>query len=699
MVFKTWLTGLNDVQKAINNISTLSTTANGATHLFSNSAVVQQYASALNGLNKEQVLLALSYKNLSTQQKEQILAQMGLIASENTIQSELLQTTLAQKGVSAEKSKAILVELGLMNAETGEVLSQKACTKADLEAILAQKGITGAQAEGIISALGLGGANAGLTASFELLRKAILGATTALLSNPMAWVVAGLAGVVTVAYQCSRAIEEVETKAQELNETFSTSKTEIEDCKTQIDDLHKIINDSGSSLEDVTTARQNLMTIQDQLIEKFGDEKDTIDLITDAINGQTDALNILTEAQWQAAKNEFNESGFWNDVANGIDGYSNNIDRMLSKYEGYSVTIDMSEYGGTLFTEGYDEFKQMLMDDFGATISKSSTAALELSGSASEVRQKLLDIQEVLRENSTYKPDDTFSDYLGGLERSADDVIEKYEDFYKQYVLYEEIFTNDTFTDSYKKINDAYSQYQDAFATGDEESIKKAQDNFSNILTQATEGVSDESVIDFFNDMYPDLQEEVGTWKFETNFTANTDGLKDDVSGYLSGLDGLYSYDLHNFNYDTATEEQKASYDGLISVARLYGLTIDQLIDKLVLMGLVQDEEYQRLVDKFGKENIAKIAPEDLTYAYQIKNIGEMSFKELQAEIQRLKDEAKKTNETPDLWDYSETISQLDTIKEKFDVLDNAFAKLHDADKSTQIGFDDFSSINEAFKD
>ena len=56
-------------------------------------------------------------------------------------------------------------------------------------------------------------------------------------------------------------------------------------------------------------------------------------------------------------------------------------------------------------------------------------------------------------------------------------------------------------------------------------------------------------------------------------------------------------------------------------------------------------------------------------------------------------------NETPDLWDYFETISQLDTIKEKFDVLDNAFAKLHDADKSTQIGFDDFSSINEAFKD
>ncbi len=50
MVFKTWVSGLNDIQKYINNISILGTTVNGTTYMFSNLAVVQQYTGALNGL-------------------------------------------------------------------------------------------------------------------------------------------------------------------------------------------------------------------------------------------------------------------------------------------------------------------------------------------------------------------------------------------------------------------------------------------------------------------------------------------------------------------------------------------------------------------------------------------------------------------------------------------------------------------------
>lgn len=679
MVFKTWLSDINKVALAMDGLQNItqfktgSTIANG---MELSTVAVNKYKASIEGLTLSQAKTALSTTALNEAQQNQILISAGLITSTDSVTAADVKQAVAENVLTTVKQQEVLATFEAEMAE-GKMSLER------LQAIALEDTEAGAIARVILAKKEENAQNLKNIASGKALTTVLKEQLLALASNPMTWVVAGLAGVVTVAYQCSQAIEEVEAKAQELNETFSTSKTEIEDYKTQIDDLYKVINDSGSSIEDVTTARQNLMSIQDQLIEKFGDEKGAIDLITDAINGQTDALNILTEAQWQAAKNEFNESGFWNDVANGIAGYSNNIDRMLSEYESYSVTIDMSEYGGTLFTEGYDEFKQMLMDDFGATISKSSTAALELSGSASEVRQKLLDIQEILKENSTYKPDDTFSDYLGGLERSANDVVEKYEDFYKQYILYEEIFTNDTFTDSYKKINKAYSEYQDAFATGDEESIKRAQDNFASILTQATEGVSDESVVDFFNDMYPDLQEVVGNWQFEMNFTANTDGLKDDVSGYLSGLDGLYSYDLKNFSYDTATEEQKASYDGLISVARLYGLTIDQLIDKLVLMGLVQDEEYQRLVDKFGKENVAKIAPEDLTFAYQIKNVGDMSFEEFQAEIQRLKDEASNPDETDiqfsdifALKDSEGKLNELGKINEEIDKFQSAYKGL-----------------------
>lgn len=212
--------------------------------MFSDSAVVIQYANALNGLNKEQALLALSYKNLSIQQKEQILSQMGLIASENTIQSELLQTALAQKGVSKEKANAIMIDLGLMNSNTLEAISQANCTKADLEAMLAQHGITGAQAEGIISALGLAGANAGLTVSFGLLGKAIWSVTKALLTNPWTWaivgvvaLVAGISKAITTTKEYREKLEDIKSEASEVESELSSLNSELGTTRQRMEEL------------------------------------------------------------------------------------------------------------------------------------------------------------------------------------------------------------------------------------------------------------------------------------------------------------------------------------------------------------------------------------------------------------------------------------------------------------------------------
>ena len=166
---KTWLYELKEVQMAINGISALSTSFNGGTNMFVDTAVVTQYANQLRGLSAQQVELALSTKMLTAEQKKQIMVELGLVASENKIQSELLQTTLAQSGLSAEKQKAILLQLELINATTLEPIARKACTKAQLEEQLALHGVTGAQAEQIMSPLGMSTANTTATVSFEVL--------------------------------------------------------------------------------------------------------------------------------------------------------------------------------------------------------------------------------------------------------------------------------------------------------------------------------------------------------------------------------------------------------------------------------------------------------------------------------------------------------------------------------------------------
>ena len=45
----------------------------------------------------------------------------------------------------------------------------------------------------------------------------------------------------------------------------------------------------------------------------------------------------------------------------------------------------------------------------------------------------------------------------------------------------------------------------------------------------------------------------------------------------------------------------------------------------------------------------------------------------------------------------TETIAELDKVKEKMDVVDKTYAKLFDKDEN--IGFEDYSNIAEAFKD
>ena len=198
MIFKTWITDLAKIQGVINNIKNIELWANGATGLL-NPNVVNNLSSAISGLNLQQAQLALSTRNLTQEQINQVLVQTGLIASEDKIQAELVQSALAQSSLSAEKQKAILMELGLMDANTLEMFSTKACTKEELLNVLATKGVTGANAEAIISALGLSGANGTATISFELLTASIWANIKALVTwlatNPVGWCVLAAAAI------------------------------------------------------------------------------------------------------------------------------------------------------------------------------------------------------------------------------------------------------------------------------------------------------------------------------------------------------------------------------------------------------------------------------------------------------------------------------------------------------------------------
>lgn len=417
-----------------------------------------------------------------------------------------------------------------------------------------------------------------------------------------------LTSTVDIIYKCATASDRLAESAAQMGSEFASTKSDISDYKTKIEELYQTINDDTSSYEDTYNARQELLKIQDEMIDKFGDEADAVKLVTDAINGQTDSLDTLTQDKWQETVNAFNSDrgkGWTEKVADAFAniGHGNNFQRMIDEMEDTEVTFHMIPMYGD---DTYEEFSKKLKKDFGADITRAERDdAITLSGDLDTIHKQLLNIQTLAKGMGM---DDTFLNDLGNQADEVKSKLDEYQEMYSQHVLYDKVLSDTetlnkagkTYEESFNEINKAYEKYQDAFASGDEESIEKAKQNYAEIVQSTTEGLDDQSVIDYFNSMYPDLQEVVGGWNFEVKFKAAIDDDSDDFEKGVQDAVNKFNTveDIKNYNPKVATDEQKDAYLQLKQYADDYGLTLDQLIDKLVQLGLLQSQSKSDLLNK-----------------------------------------------------------------------------------------------------
>lgn len=417
-----------------------------------------------------------------------------------------------------------------------------------------------------------------------------------------------LTSAVDIIYKCATASDRLAESAAQMGSEFASTKSDISDYKTKIEELYQTINDDTSSYEDTYNARQELLKIQDEMIDKFGDEADAVKLVTDAINGQTDSLDTLTQDKWQETVNAFNSDrgkGWTEKVADAFAniGHDNNFQRMIDEMEDTEVTFHMIPMYGD---DTYEEFSKKLKKDFGADITRAERDdAITLSGDLDTIHKQLLNIQTLAKGMGM---DDTFLNDLGNQADEVKSKLDEYQEMYSQHVLYDKVLSDTetlnkagkTYEESFNEINKAYEKYQDAFASGDEESIEKAKQNYAEIVQSTTEGLDDQSVIDYFNSMYPDLQEVVGGWNFEVKFKAAIDDDSDDFEKGVQDAVNKFNTveDIKNYNPKVATDEQKDAYLQLKQYADDYGLTLDQLIDKLVQLGLLQSQSKSDLLNK-----------------------------------------------------------------------------------------------------
>ena len=231
---------------------------------------------------------------------------------------------------------------------------------------------------------------------------------------------------------CVHAEEEFKKSTQEVASTFKNTENDLSSAITKIQELTDKLNDNNTTAEEAIKCRTELSKIQDELFEKYGTEAESINLITQAINGEVDALKILQQLKWEETLNNFNNEH--------NDSLFKNFERAEGFWDNLAATWAMFVPGAN------DDAASIISEVFGSG---------ELMKSAGEVAY-----EKWLNGDNEYAD---FAKLYMQYEVLQDEYKEQYDKLVNLEAKYKEELINGTLTDEIKKTYaDSYQEILDS---------------------------------------------------------------------------------------------------------------------------------------------------------------------------------------------------------------------------------------------
>lgn len=554
------------------------------------------------GLNKFQnALNVVKTTNISTEKFKQLLSLT------NSLSVSQMRLVLSSKNLSTEQKKQLI---------TSSALSEK-------EKVL------------LIQTYGLTTAETGLTAATTTMGNAFRALWSTLLANPLILVTTLVSGAVMAWQSYKQNIEEVRQTTKESANAYKESASSIDDYAKQYKELHEALIVAKGSEEETRRVKEQLLDLQSSLNEKFSEAHGAINLLTGDYKSCTDAIKSLNKEAAQTFLNE-NQKGIKQATAKMTDDNHYNLS--------YTGMISESDEGKILkeIAEKYKEQGISILEELdGAQFS------IHLEADPQSAYDTIHDFENDVRDKARELGDEhLFDDVLEISSASLNDAkstIDKYGDIYKQ-ALTADIVSDNNKAKIYNEALEAVKAYNEAVMKSEDAYHDESVENARQSLKALHDEISNNEAWEKYRFLMDDIFDQADTRILDFNEALKNDSGLQKLTNDLKGLSDLDLKSLdENIGDNTSFDKLKESADG-------YDISVDELIDDLVRLGVVQ---------------------------------GEITSDS--AELEEPK------------WDFSTTLENLNKVKESMDVLDKSFAKLFDKDES--IGFEDFSSIHEAFKD
>ena len=416
--------------------------------------------------------------------------------------------------------------------------------------------------------------------------------------------------------------------SQNLTKEFKS----LEEYKDQIRKLRESLDSNNLSQAEAYDARQKLLTIQDELISKFGLEKEGINLVTGAIEeqiGVIDEYDKKNAGKWlnnnQKSINEAIEffhvfytggTGGFLDVTNW--GPTENVKKMVEAY------ASDREYITTEVNLGYQNVQFLGSPEEAKSEVEAFQDWLEIK--EREMRDELDELLSLPLDKTTTDVYDRIDSLQADIDQLQDYRENLGEEYKKVFGEDSEYATNKAlmdetkqktalanYSDQYMKILKAQNDFKEAQAKGDEEGMKEALD----ALHSATSEAMDDAGEWYMDEFFGELDKEFAAEEFELNVKTDEDGLKTQIQGIikdsgLSALDNNQIKDMIKRGLDVEgavdesgayTEEQISGLVELKTTADNAGISIETLISILTNLGLIKGRPAEAInsIESTGK--------------------------------------------------------------------------------------------------
>ena len=461
---------------------------------------------------------------------------------------------------------------GLSMSQLKLVVSSKALTQAQRKQLLMTAGLSAEEAELQLKNWNLIRSNTGLTASTTSLKNAFSGLWTMMKANPIAVVTTVLTAGMAIWQKYKQSIEEAVSSASEAADTYKNQSQTIEEMVSKYQNLQKQLLDAKGDEKKTASVKEQLLELQQQLNEQFGDEYGKLNLVTDAYKDQTNAIK---------AYNKEAANTLLNDNRKGIEE--------ATKQMTENKTYSLGTMNGLL---GADELPirekiKKLAEDNNIDFSHNG---FEFTGNAEEAQKAINAFMNSLKElhKQSGNTSDTMSGIFDGLLDSsgealskANNITSKYKEIYQQAQL-AEIATDDKLSSEYDTMTEAVEKYNNAISNSknpyDDQNVESAYENLQKIKQKISDNSEWKKYKDIIDQTFDDA--DTKSYSFYIALKNNKNGVND----LANQLKGLSVTDVKSMIDDGNNGD---AFDQINEKASKFGLSAEDVISILQQLGII----------------------------------------------------------------------------------------------------------------